>query len=196
MPKKKSVQLCTRHFREETKGLLEFCREAEKELSDAHTSLAYDTAIIKLYAAFEQMMIDALTGAINNDTAILSETTNVDFPKHLTDEVCEYIITGGRYFDFRGRDGLIREIKRYVPENHYLVETVKNGAYQDSIDQLCALRNYAAHDSSTSKQAALKAIDQQRIGSAGSWLKVQNRFSKIANSLSKLSEIIEKRAPY
>ena len=51
--------------------------------------LAYDGAVIKLYAAFERMIMGALTGAINNDTYQLSVSTSVQFPKHLTDEVCE-----------------------------------------------------------------------------------------------------------
>ena len=196
MPKKKSVQLCVQHFKKETKTVLEFCAAAEGALSAAHTSSAYDAAIIKLYAAFERMMIGALTGAINNDTSMLSETTRVQFPKHLTDEVCEYIIVGGGYFNFRGRDGLIGEIKKYVPAEHYLVGAVKAPAYRRSLDQLCALRNYAAHDSKRSKQAALESIDQRKMGSAGSWLKRQGRFRRIADDLLKLSEKIEQGAPY
>ncbi len=195
MPKKKSVKACAQQFRKDAEEFLEFCAEA-KGLSDRNKSLAYELAIIKLYAAFERMILEALTGAINNDTSVLGATTRVDFPKHLRDEVCEYIITGGRYFDFRGRSGLIREIKKYVPPNHYLLEAVKDSAYQLPLDQLCALRNYAAHESSISKKAALEAVGQQRMGSAGSWLKVQNRLQSLVNQLSDLSCRVEQGAPY
>ena len=57
---------------------------------------------------FEQLMLFAIVCAINNDTKTISDSTGVEFPKHLTDEVCEYLVLGGRYFDFKGRDGLIR----------------------------------------------------------------------------------------
>ena len=196
MPKKKSVKLCTQRFREDQEDLLHFCTESEKVLNDRHISLVYDTAIIKLYAAFECMILHALTGAINNNTSVLNETTFIEFPKHLTDEVCEYIITGSGYFDFRGRDGLIREIRKYVPRDHYLVEAIKEKAYGKSLNQLFALRNLAAHESRVSKRAALQSIGQQRVKSAGSWLKLQNRLQGIVDDLSDLSRRIEHDAPY
>ena len=104
MPKKNSVRLCAQDFKRDAIELLQFCTSAEKALTAAHVSLVYDGAVIRLYAAFERMMIGALTGAINNDTSQLSTTANVQFPKHLTDEVCEYIIIGGGFFNFKGRD--------------------------------------------------------------------------------------------
>ena len=167
-----------------------------RRLSDAHVSLIYDGAIINLYAAFEGMMIGALIGAINNDTSQLSASTNVKFPEHLTDEVCEYIIIGNGYFNFRGRDGLIGEIKNYVSDSHYLVQAIKKPVYRTSLDRLCALRNYAAHHSKASKKSALKSVGQKRMGSAGSWLKRQSRFEEIMFDLIKLSKEIEKGAPY
>lgn len=197
MPRKKSVKRCAEQFGDDANALLQFCLDAEAtSLSDAQVTLAYDAAIIKLYAAFEKMVIGALTGAINNDTSVLSGTTHVQFPKHLTDEVCEYIIIGNGYFNFRGRDGLIGEIKKYVPDAHYLVAAVKKTSFRRSLDQLCALRNFAAHNSGVAKQAALKAIGQQKVSTAGAWLKRQNRFKSIVDDLIKLADEVEQSAPY
>ena len=162
MPKKKSVRLCAQEFMQDAKKLRDFCKDSQKCLSDAHVSLVYDGAVIKLYAAFERMMIGALIGAINNYTSQLRATTNVQFSAHLTDEVCEYIIIGNSYFNFHGRDGLIGEIKKYVPDSHYLVQTVKKREYTDSLNRLCALRNYAAHYSKASKKSALRSIRQKK----------------------------------
>lgn len=196
MPKKKSVKRCAKQFREDADVLLNFCETAERGLSDAHVSMVYDAAVIKLYASFERMILGTLTGAINNDTSHISAKTNVEFPQHLKDEVCEYIVTGGRYFDFRGRSGLIDKIKDYVPDDHYLVRAIKDQAHTESLNQLCALRNYAAHGSKASKKAALDSVGQTRIGTAGSWLKAQNRFQKLVTNLSELSARIEADAPY
>ena len=94
----------------------------EKNLSsfsDAHITWAHDYGIIRLYREFEDMILNCLVAAINSDTQQLSNTTGIDFPKHITDEVCEFIIVGDGYFDFRGRDGLIKTLKRYLPDNHY-----------------------------------------------------------------------------
>lgn len=196
MARKKSVKGCAQQFKREVRELLRFCAAAESSLTDAQVSLAYDAAVIRAYASFERMIIGALTGAINNDTSVLSATTHVQFPKSLTDEVCEYIIIGNGYFNFRGRSGLISEVKKYVPDNHYLVSAVKKLSYRASLDQLVALRNYAAHDSIVAKQSALKATSQQRMGTAGSWLKRQGRFKAIVGDLVKIADDIEQAAPY
>ena len=196
MPRKKSVRLCAQDFRRDVNELLEFCGAAKKSLTASHVSLVYDGAVIRLYAAFEQMMMGALIGAINNDTSQLSATANIQFPKHLTDEVCEYIIIGNGYFNFKGRDGPIGEVRKYVPESHYLVRVIRHGQYRTSLDQLCALRNYAAHSSEASKKIALRATNQAKMASAGSWLKRQDRFQNLVKDLLNLSEELERLAPY
>ena len=99
-------------------------------------------------------------------------------------------------FDFRGRDGLIKLLKQYVPDTHYLVQTVRQPVYEAPIDRLVALRNYATHSSQQAKKAALKAINQDRIGTAGSWLKRGTRLSDLATSLQQLSTELEDLAPY
>ena len=81
MPRRKSVRRCAEQLREEAASLLQFCSDAEENLaSDAQITIAYEAAIIKLYAAFEQMIVGALTGAINNDTSVLSGTTEGNWP--------------------------------------------------------------------------------------------------------------------
>ena len=196
MPKKISVKLCAQDFRRNGDSLLGFCSEAKKGLSANHVSRVYDGAVIRLYTDFEEMILGALIGAINNDTSQLSFRTGVKFDKHLTQAVCEYIVVGSSYFNFRGRDGLIGEIRKYVPADHYLPEAVKADEYKASIDRLCALRNFAAHNSQWSKRMALKAVGQKKMRSAGIWLKTQNRFRQLVVELNALSKNIEEKAPY
>ena len=141
-------------------------------------------------------MLDCLVGAINNDSSTVSARTGIEFPKHLTDEVCEFLITGSGYFDFKGRDGLIGTLKKYVPDTHYLVTIVKKAKYKDTLNKLSALRNFAAHESPVSKRSALSAIGGKGISSSGAWLKRQNRFAEIADRMKELADEIEISAPY
>jgi len=141
-------------------------------------------------------MLEALVGAINNDTATLTSKTGFEFLRHLTDEICRYLVVGVGYFDFKGRDGLIALLKRFVPDNHYLVIVVKKPKYKDDLNRLSALRNFAAHTSSKSKQAALEATGQQKISSSGAWLKKHNRFQSMIVSLKELAQEIHSQAPY
>jgi hypothetical protein len=196
MPRKKSIKRSVRTFIREVQEIEKFVQCAQKKFKDRYLSWAYEYAIIRLYREFERMMLDALVGAINNDTTTLSKRTGVRFPKHLTDEVCRYLIVGDGYFDFKGRDGLITTLTKYVDPHHYLVTAVKSDKYKQTLGQLCTLRNLAAHNSRLAKVRAKKVVGQERMSDAGSWLKKQGRFTEILERLKELANEIETKAPY
>ena len=193
--RKKSIKKAGEILSSDIGEILKFVTET-LSLTEQSQSWAYDYAIIRLYRSFEDFILSCLVSAINNDTSQLSFAADIEFPKHLTDEVCEYIIVGKGYFDFKGRDGLIQTIKRYVPENHYLVTEIKKPEYTQALERLSALRNYAAHDSKPSKKRALTSIGAARISSSGAWLKKQERFEKIAKKLGVLATKVADSAPY
>jgi hypothetical protein len=193
--RKKSAAYACEWFSGEVDEIVEYLAAIE-DLTDEQINWCYDYAVIRLYRAFENLMLSCLICSMNNDTEQVSSVTGIPFPKHLTDEVCEYIIVGEGYFDFRGRDGLIKTVKRYVPDDHYLLKAIKEAKYRDALEQLSALRNFAAHESQPSKKAALKAIGKERMSSAGSWLKRQDRFERIAERLVELADEIADSAPY
>lgn len=196
MPKKTSVRKAADDFVNKVREVEEYLLTIPKGTSDKHITWAYEYAVIRLYREFEQMMLAALVGSINNDSATISQSTGVVFPKHLTDEVCEYLVLGGGYFDFKGRSGLIKKLKRYVPEGHYVLDAVRQGRYKEPIDLLTALRNFAAHESSQSKRLALEATGMSRMSSAGAWLKAGRRFSSLSVKLKELGAEIGRGAPY
>lgn len=196
MPRKKSIRRAAQAFVDEVVETKAFVTDAAAGLTDAQVSRVYDSAIIMLYRDFENLVLEVLVGAVNNDTTTISSALAVNFPRHLTDEVCRYLITGPSYFDFKGRDGLIGRVRQYVPDGHYLVRVLKDPKYKDAVERLCALRNLAAHASPQSRKAALQAVGQKRIGTAESWLKRKERFSAIADSLSDLACDVAARAPY
>ena len=211
MANKKKIRLATERFISQSDEILNYVKESESYLGDKNTSWSYEYAVIRLYREFEKLMLEAIVGTINNDTQTVSDELGIKLPKHLTDEVCEYLVTGSGYFDFKGRDGLIHLLSKYLPnenkkntkatkpgilkKTHYLIEIVKSKEYTSAIDQLSALRNFAAHGSTTAKKSALKAVKQERMGSSGAWLKRQNRFETMANKLKKLATEIKEAAP-
>lgn len=196
MPRKKSIKKASSDFSSEVDKIERFLTAVEMRQQNEHITWLYNYAIIRLYKEFEGLMLDVLVAAINNDTTALEEATDVKFPKHLAEEVCEFIITGTGFFDFKGRSGLIKTLKSFVPEDHYLVVTIKKPCYKKPLEQLTTLRNYAAHESQSSKRAALEAVGQTKIASSGAWLKKQGRFMKIANKLKELSAELNVHAPY
>ncbi len=199
MARKKSVKLACTTFRQESQKILAWTT-VPADLGDVedpeYEFWLYDYAVIRLYRAFERLMLECLAGAINNDTAALSTRTGFIWPKHLTDEVCEYVIQGDGYFDFRSRDGLIAVVKRFLPDGHYLVQAVHERKYKKALDQMSALRNFAAHDSKRAKRAVLRATEQTGIRSAGVWLSRNNRLKSIVEDLRRFADEVASAAPY
>lgn len=92
MPRKKSVKHSAQLFRNAADDIAGFLTKVSANQSDQHVSWLHNYGIIRLYREFESLVLDALVGAINNNTATFSATTGIEFPKHLTDEVCEFLI--------------------------------------------------------------------------------------------------------
>jgi hypothetical protein len=197
MARKKSVKIAAGHFSRELEQIKKFVESVQFSQSvDEFTSWSYDYAVIRAYAAFEDLILNALVGAINNNTSIASATLEVQLPHHLTDEVCRYLVTGGGYFNFHGRSGLIAVLKKYLPQNHYLVTTCSKGTYKVSLDRLSAFRNFAAHRSTKARSATLLASSLKRIASAGAWLKRQGRLEAILDDLACLAIDLQNSAPF
>ena len=196
MARKKSVKKSATDFKTATGNIQAFLTNVGGGQSDAHITWLHNYAIIRLFREFESLMLDCLIGAINNDTSTVSAKTGIQFPRHLSDEVCEYLVIGTGYFDFKGRDGLIKTLKQFVPDNHYVVTVVKKTKYQDALEQLSALRNFAAHESGKSKRVALTVINAHNLSASGAWLKVQGRMDTIIIKLNELADDIYTAAPF
>lgn len=196
--RKKSIKLAAQSFVTNADEIVAFTVRggAAAPLTEQDQSWCYDLAIIRLYREFEDLMLSCLVALINNDTTTFSQLKKRTFPKHMNVEVCEYLICGDGYFDFAGRDGLLKTIKKIVPNGHWLPTTVSDPAYTNALKKLSALRNFAAHDSSVSKKRALEALGQERMSSSGAWLKKQNRFATICNSLKAMAQQIDAAAPH
>lgn len=194
--KKKSVALASKRFIELAEKLDEYYVAVSEgtDLTDQEVTWTCEAAIIKLNAYFEHLMLDALVGAINNDTKLLTPSTGVKFPPHLTDEVCEYLVTGGGYFDFSGYSGLIRLLRSYLPGSHYLIQVVSQRKYRDPLNKMIALRNFAAHESPQGKKQAKQLVG--RLTASGVWLKRKNHYLQISHPLKELAEELGQAAPY
>ena len=196
--RKKSIKLAAQTFVTNVDEIVAFTQRggAAAPLTEQDQSWCYDLAIIRLYREFEDLILSCLVALINNDTTTFSQLKKRTFPKHMNVEVCEYLICGDGYFDFAGRDGLLKTIKKIVPNGHWLPTIVGDAAYSNALKKLSALRNFAAHDSTVWKKRALEAIGQERMSSSGAWLKKQNRFATVCNSLKAMAQQIDAAAPH
>lgn len=171
------------------------CKIVFKE-EDQYLTYSYENAILMVYKSFEFFIERLLISCLNHDHSCFEEKYGIALGKHINDDVCEFLITKGGFFDFRGYSGLIKTLGDILGTNHKLIALIKGPDYKTYIEQLCACRNYAAHNSKQSKQSAKKAFGLQSISSAGSCLKQQNRFVTILDTLKKLSDEVKQTDIY
>lgn len=198
MPKKKSGKRAAKEFEARLDEIEDFLADINAaNLAAASVSRCYESAVIRTAIAFEKLMLSCLVTAINNDTSMLSQTTGIQFPKHLTDEVCEYLVVGDGYFDFRGWDGLLKVSKQFVGDTHWLVRVLKSKpSYKKTLNLLFTLRNYTAHESIQSKRRFRSEIGAKTVQLPGAWAKRQNRMGSLFSSLRSLAQDIGTNAPY
>ena len=197
MPRKISVKRASLSFIKEVEAIERFLDvPAISSLAAENKAWCYDYAIIRLYQGSEELMLKTIIAAINISPATISNVTGVLFPRHLSQNVCRYLVVGNGYFDFKGRNGLIAKLCQYLPKDHPLVRSVKDERLKQSLERLSSLRNLAAHNSVQAKRAALKATGQRRLKSSGHWLLKHRRFFKIANDMKVFGSDLWRSAPY
>lgn len=154
---------------------------------DKYLSFCYENAIIMLYKAFEKFILRTMISCLNHDHSHFEEKYGIKLGNHINDDVCEFLITKGGYFDFKGRGGLNKILNATIGSGHNVGKAIKNNKYGQTIDQLCAVRNYAAHNSIQAKKSAMDAYGLKRISSPGSFLKKQNRLKNLIAELTELA---------
>jgi hypothetical protein len=192
--KRKSVSIVVKHFISEVDRIERFTEQGRADLakSSRYHSWFFDYAIIRLYREFEIFIFELLIAAIHQDTTTLQESAQLSLPKRISVDVCEFLVVGHGFFDLKGRDSAISKLKKFLPQNHYIVSVVSEKDYIESLDLLFALRNFSAHNSKQSKKTALKVLVERHkrtynwngkdsppdsappipknIGSSGQWL--------------------------
>ena len=158
---------------------------------DTHLSYCYEHAIIMLYKSFERFILRSMISCLNHDHSHFEERYGIKLGNHINDDVCEFLVTKGGFFDFKGRGGLNKILNSTIGTNHNIGKTIKQTKYGDAIDQLCAVRNYAAHNSVQAKNAVLSVYKMKRIPAAGYFLMQQNRLKKIMRDLTDLANEVK-----
>lgn len=144
-----------------------------------------------IYKSFEEFIIRIMVSCLNHDHSAFEEKHGIALGRHINDDVCEFLITKGGYFDFRGYSGLLDMLKGTIGNDHTFVSTIKKERYKTCINKMCAARNYAAHNSKQSKNAVKKVFNAQSISSAGSFLKSARRMADIIESLKALADEVK-----
>ena len=152
---------------------------------------SYENAVILLYKSLEKFILRTMISCLNHDHSHFEAKYGIKLGNHINDDVCEFLITKGGYFDFKRKSGLNKVLNAAIGANHNIGKVIKQTKYGPTIDQLCTARNYAAHNSVQSKREVMEVYKLERISSPGKFLSQKNRLQKLINGLKDLSDEVK-----
>ncbi len=191
-----SIKAVVIKFDRELDTILDFIRQHKGDGKGVFTFYLYDYAVIKVFKDFEELLLNTIVGLINQEAAYIASSSGHKGTKSLKKKDAETLFIGSRYFSFKGPNGLLKQIKKYFPANHWFINILSDTKYDRTFDILIPLRNFAAHSSKTAKKNAISAVGLQQLGYSGAWLKVGNRFQNIIDNLKDISARIKAQAKY
>ena len=111
-----------------------------------------ESVLLRICAHWERFVDEHLIDCVNVDHSQLSDFLGVSIPRHPSRNVCQAILFGGGYRDFRSFGDLKGFTKKVLPDssNPFLEVTAADAR---KIDEVFTIRNYLAHYSAAARRA-------------------------------------------
>jgi len=191
-----SIKAVANRFLSECDELADYLQQQHRSFTGKFLSYAYDFAIIKLFKDFEELLLNSIVGIINNNAPYIQDAQGGFRKKSIVKSQAEMMFLRGRYFSFKGTNGLLNDIRTIVPQRHWITTILADTSYNSTFNVLIPLRNFAAHTSKNAKQKAIAAVGLSQLGQSGVWLRSSGRFDNIINDLRDIASRIKSNAPY
>jgi hypothetical protein len=111
--------------------------------------------VLRIAAIWEVLVESLLIDCLNRDSSSLGKHLDLPLDKNLKRPVCEAIVSGLRYFDFRNVNSLKKETKNILVPRHNPFLAIPKDA-ERKIDESFVIRNYLAHYSSMAKRSVMR----------------------------------------
>jgi hypothetical protein len=111
-----------------------------------------ESVLLRLCANWERFVDEHLVDCVNVDHSQLNEFLGVTIPRHPSRNVCQAILFGGAYKDFRSFGDLKGFTKKVLPDDSNPFLAVSTTHVQ-KMDEAFKIRNYLAHYSAASRRA-------------------------------------------
>ena len=115
----------------------------------------FEGIIVKITAIWEVSAENLLTDCLTFDTSRYSETKGMRLPKHPNRSVCQGLVTGHGYFNFKNTENLKATARKILVDKYNPFNKITRSQCK-KIDDFYTFRQYVAHRSNTSKQNLLK----------------------------------------
>jgi hypothetical protein len=111
-----------------------------------------ESIVLRLCSNWESFIDEHLADCVNRDPSQLTEFFGVTIPDNPSKALCQALLFGERYRDFRSFSDLKRFAKDILPDNSNPFLSV-SAAHSKKIDQVYRIRNYLSHYSAKSRRS-------------------------------------------
>jgi hypothetical protein len=111
-----------------------------------------ESVILRLCANWERFVDNQLVSCVNRDPSKLSEFLGVKIPAHPDKGLCQALLYGDTYRDFRSFGDLKGFSKKVLPEDGNPFICVSR-AHGNRLDEVYKIRNYLAHYSDRARRS-------------------------------------------
>lgn len=118
-----------------------------------------ESILLRLTANWERFVDEHLIDCVNVDHSQLNDFLGVTIPRHPSRSVCEAVLFGGRYRDFRSFGDLKGFTKKVLPKRSNPFLAISSG-HALKMDEAFKIRNYLAHYSAASRRALKRLYDE------------------------------------
>ena len=148
------------------RALLRKVRSENSLLSVKERKEVFEAFVPKVLAQWDILVEDLLIDCLNRDSSRYAETFGEGFPKHNSSALCEVMLTGIGYLDFKTFGDAKGKAAKVLVDRLNPLQTVAT-ADARRIDQFSTIRNYLAHYSRVSQRAyermCREEFDMQRV---------------------------------
>ena len=110
-----------------------------------------ESLVIRLCAIWEAFVEGEMIDCLNIDCSRYKEELQLKLPEHPTKDVCEAILIGPGYLDFKNVDDMKGFAKRVLPKDVNPFKLIRP-ATAKQVNELFTMRNYLSHYSGKSRR--------------------------------------------
>jgi hypothetical protein len=115
-----------------------------------------ESLVIRLCALWEAFIEGEMIDCLNIDCSKYKEELQLELPEHPTKDVCEAILVGAGYLDFKNVGDIKGFAKNVLPDDVNPFRLIKENPTGKRIDELYIMRNYLSHYSKKSRRTLMK----------------------------------------
>ena len=113
-----------------------------------------ESVVLRLCANWERFVDEHIVDCLNRDSSKLASCYGVALPDNPSKDLCQALIIGDRYLDFRSSSDLLGFTKKVLPNVSNPFNEISK-AHRKRMDEVYTIRNYLSHYSGSARRRLL-----------------------------------------